>query len=142
MQPERDFNQQGEDTRPDRVMGRPGRRGTGWFSFDMPVDATRPAALIVSYWSDEWRKRTFEILVDGERLAEQTVEKGGEPRFFDVRYPLPAALVAGKEKVTVRFQPTQGNEIAAVFGLRTVREPAASAVHEPAPAAAAATPSP
>jgi DUF1680 family protein len=124
MQPERDFNHQGEETRPDRVMGRPGRRGTGWFSFDLPVDSTQPAALIVSYWSDEWRKRTFEILVDGERLAEQVIEKGGEPRFFDVRYPLPAGLVSGKAKVTVRFQATQGNEIAAVFGLRTVREPA------------------
>ena len=30
-------------------------------------------------------------------------------------------LVAGKSKVTVRFQATGGNEIAAVFGLRTIR---------------------
>lgn len=122
MQPERDFNQQGEDTRPDRVMGRPGRRGTGWFSFDLPVDPDHPSALIVSYWSDEWRKRTFDILIDGERLASETVEKGGEPRFYDVRHALPREWVAGKTRVTVRFQATGGNEIAAVFGLRVVRE--------------------
>jgi len=42
MQPERDFNQQGEDTTVVRVQGRPGRRGTKWFSFDVPVDPGRP----------------------------------------------------------------------------------------------------
>ena len=121
MQPERDFNQQGENTSPERTMGRAGRRGTKWFSFDLPVDATQPAAIVVTYWNDEWRKRTFEVLVDGTRIAEQTVEKGGEPRFFDVRYVIPADLVAGKQKVTVRFQATNGNEIAAVYGLRSIR---------------------
>ncbi len=134
MQPERDFNQQGEDSSPDRVLGRAGRRGKNWFSFDLPVDAAQPAALVVTYCSDEWRKRTFDILVDGAKVGEQTVEKGGPPRFFDVRYPLPADLVRGKEKVTVRFQATQGNEIAAVFGLRSIRaaeaEAAATAGHE------------
>ncbi len=121
MQPERDFNQQGENTRPDRVMGRPGRRGTGWFSFDLPVAVGEPTTLVVTYSSDEWRKRTFDLLVDGEKLASETVERNGEPRFYDVSYPLPPALTAGKARVTLRFQATQNNELAAVFGLRTVR---------------------
>lgn len=129
MQPERDFNQQGEDTSPERTMGRAGRRGRKWFSFDLPVDPSQPAALVVTYWSDEWRKRTFEILVDGERIAEQKVEKGGEPRFFDVRYALPAPIVVGKQKVTIRFQATDGNEVAAVYGIRSIR----SNLVEPAP---------
>jgi hypothetical protein len=30
-------------------------------------------------------------------------------------------VVRGKQKVTVRFQATNGNDIAAVFGLRTIR---------------------
>ena len=41
--------------------------------------------------------------------------------FFDLEYPLPADLVKGKPKVTVRFQATGGNELAAVYGIRTVR---------------------
>ncbi len=138
MQPERDFNQQGEDTSPERTMGRAGRRGRKWFSFDLPVDATQPAALVVTYWNDEWRKRSFEILVDGERIAEQTVEKGGEPRFFDVRYVLPATSIAGKQKVTVRFQATHGAEIAAVYGIRSIR----SALADQTAPAPAPTPSP
>jgi hypothetical protein len=121
MQPERDFNQQGEDTTPDRVMGRPARRSKSWFSFDLPVEPAKPMALVVTYYSDEWRKRTFEILVDGQRVGEQAVERSGPPRFFDVEYPLPADLVKDKQKVTVRFQATNGNEIAAVFGIRMIR---------------------
>src|ERR1035437_7710032 len=122
MQPERDYNWQGEESETDRIMGRAARRGTKWFSFDLPVDTSHPMAFVVTYYSDEWRKRTFEILVDGQRVGEQTVEKDGiAPRFFDVEYAIPAELVKDKQKVTVRFQATNGNEIAAVFGIRMIR---------------------
>jgi DUF1680 family protein len=121
MQPERDFHYQGEDSSPDRVMGRPCRRGRNWFSFDVPVEPARPMALVVTYHSDEWRKRTFDILVDGQRVGAQTVERGGPVQFFDVEYALPPGSVKDKQKVTVRFQATGGNEIAAVFGIRMIR---------------------
>lgn len=122
MQPERDFNFQGEDSEPDRVMGRACRRGTKWFSFDLPVENAHPLSLVVTYYSDEWRKRTFEILADGQRIGEQTVDKDSStPHFFNVEYAIPAEAVQGKQKVTVRFHATQGNEIAAVFGLRMIR---------------------
>ncbi len=122
MQPERDFNQQGEATWPDRVMGRPGRRGTKWFSFDLPVDPGHPLALVATYCADEWRKRTFDILVDGARVGQQVIEQRGLPRFYDVEYPMPPELVKGKTKVTVRFEATNGNEIGAVFGIRLIRK--------------------
>jgi hypothetical protein len=112
---------QGEETSADRVMGRPARRARNWFSFDLPVDATHPMTLVVSYHSDEWRKRTFEILVEGQKVGEQTIEKCGPVHFFDVEYAIPTNLVVGKQKVTVRFQATNSNEIAAVFGLRMIR---------------------
>ena len=121
MQPERDFHQRGEDTRPDRVMGRACRRGGKWFSFDMPVDANHPMTLVVTYNLDEWRRRTFDILIDGEKLASQVIEARGRPEFFDIEYPLPADLSNGRGHVTVRFQATGGNETAAVFGLRMIR---------------------
>ncbi|HNS21359.1 MAG TPA: glycoside hydrolase family 127 protein [Sedimentisphaerales bacterium] len=121
MQAERDFNCQSEDSSPDRVMGRPARRGRNWFSFDLPVEPAHPMALVVTYHTDEWRRRTFDILIDGQRIAEQVVERSGAPRFFDVQHAIPADLVKDKKKVTVRFQATQGNEIAAVFGIRMIR---------------------
>jgi hypothetical protein len=121
MQPERDFNQQGEDSEPERVMGRACRRGSKWFSFDLPVEPAHPMAVVVTYYSDEWRRRTFDILVEGRKIGEQVVEKAGAPHFFAVEYAIPRELVSDEAKVTIRFQATNGNEIAAVFGIRTVR---------------------
>jgi DUF1680 family protein len=120
MQSERDFNEQGEDSSPDRVMGRPARRGRNWFSFDLPVDASHPTSVVITYYSDEWRKRTFDILVDGQQVGQQVIEKKGEPHFFDVEYAIPASLTSGKQKVTVRFQASNGNEIGAVFSIRMI----------------------
>jgi hypothetical protein len=42
-------------------------------------------------------------------------------RFFDVEYPLPAALLQGKSKITVRFEAAQGSEISGVYGVRMIR---------------------
>lgn len=119
-----DFNQQGEETSPARVAGRPGLRSKKWFSFDLPVDPTRLMSLIMTYHSEERQTRTFEILVDGVKVGEQTIERhrpGNSSRgFFDAEYAIPAELTRGKNKVTVRFQSTGGNEIAAVFAVRAI----------------------
>lgn len=124
MQPERDFDFQSQGAEFDeanRVQGRAFRRTKNWMSFVMPVEADKPMALVVTYFQDEWRRRTFDILVDGEKIAGQVVERGGVPHFFDVQYAIPRALVKDKKKVAVRFQATSGNETAAVFGVRLVR---------------------
>jgi uncharacterized protein len=121
MQPERDSNQQGENTNIARVGQRTGRTGRGWFSFDMPVDATKANVLVVTYHSDSRRPRTFDILVDGQPLAQERFEPSSASTFIDREYPIPAAAVQSKQKITVRFQATGGNDIAAVFGLRVVR---------------------
>ena len=124
MQAERDANEQAsspEESTPEETMGRFGRRGTRWFSFDLAVDPARPMTLVCTYYADEWRKRTADVLVDGQKVGEQTIEARGEPKFYDVEYKIPAALVEGKKKVTVRFEATGGNEIGAVYGLRTIR---------------------
>jgi hypothetical protein len=122
---ERDFNQRGEETTSVRIGGRPGRSARKWFSFDLPVDAAHPLKLIVTYHGEERGTRTFEILVDDTRVGEQRIERHrpGSPTksFFDVEYAIPAELMKGKQKVTVRFQATGGNETAGVFGVRMVR---------------------
>jgi DUF1680 family protein len=121
MQPERDFNQQGENTTVARLGLRTGRTGRGWFSFDMPVDPLKDNALVVTYHADSRRPRTFDILVDGRPLAQERLEISSDNRYFDRDYALPPDMVRGKQKVTVRFQATGGNDIAAVFGIRVVR---------------------
>jgi DUF1680 family protein len=121
QQAERQVNQQGEESSIVRADGRAGRRAAKWFSYDLAVDAARPATLVVTYNSDTRRTRTFEILVDGQRVGEQTIPENSASRFFDVEYRIPSELLRGKQKVTVRFQAATGNETAPVFGVRIIR---------------------
>ncbi|MCX6617090.1 MAG: glycoside hydrolase family 127 protein [Acidobacteria bacterium] len=123
MQPERDFNFQGERATVERVNERAGRRGSAWFSFDLPVEPANPIALVVTYFSGEQRRppTSFQILVDGRRVAEQTVQRSSPARFFDVQYPIPAELVQGRQKVTVRFEAADENGVGPVFGIRMIR---------------------
>jgi hypothetical protein len=119
---ERAHNQQGEATSIVRTEGRPGRRAAKWFSYDLPIPAgATPAALIVTYNTDNRRARDFAILVDGQRLAVEKFPFDSESKFFDREYPLPAELVQGKARITVRFEVTGTNEIAPVYALRLIR---------------------
>src|SRR4030095_7445426 len=94
-------------------------------SVAMLVDSARTMTLIVPYHGEERQTRTSEILVDGSRVGEQTIERHrpGSPTksFFDVEYAVPADLTRGKQKVTVRFQAKGGNETATVLGVRLIR---------------------
>ncbi len=125
MQSERDFNQRGGTTSPVQARGRYGRRATDWFSFDLPVDPTEPLALVVTYSTDERADRAFAVLVDGIKVGETKIPRRApqeKEEFFDVSYALPADAVAGKDKVTVRFEGTEGLETGTVYGIRLVRK--------------------
>ncbi len=124
MQPERDFNFQGsEDARVLRIAGRAGRRGGNWMSFDLPVDPESRMALVVTFNGSVQRRGRveFDIFVDGEHLARQEVNESSPQSFFDVEYRVPAQIVKGKTKVTVSFEATEGNSVAALFGIRMIR---------------------
>ncbi len=121
---EREFNYRaGDGAVPQRIMGRPGRRGSSWFSYDVPVDPAHPMTLIATYYSGDRRgtPADFEILVNGTAIANPVVEQSDPHRFYDVAYPIPDELVEGMEEVTVRFQAKGGSQIATIFGLRMIR---------------------
>jgi hypothetical protein len=126
MQAERDTNQQGEGSAPVRAEGHFGRNATKWFSFDLPVDPEHPLTLIVTWANENAGQSACDLLVDGRKLGERTGARRSPEqviRFSDVEYPLPADLVAGKKKVTVRFEATNGRSTPSVFGIRIVRTP-------------------
>lgn len=118
MQPERDHELTSDISYPAGYRGRNGRdaRSGGFFEFTMKV---RPGPLILqaSYWGGE-RARTFDILVDGTRIATQKLDNDMPGKFFDVEYPLPEALTSGKASVKVRFVPHDRSSAGPVFGVR------------------------
>jgi hypothetical protein len=123
MQPERDHHVQGEKTGAGDFAGRKWRHAVdgGWFAFDMRVLPDQPVDLVLTYWGSDVGGREFDILVDGTKIATQTLQNNRPNRFFDVLHPLPDALTHGKEKVTVRLQAHPGRIAGGLFGARTVR---------------------
>jgi hypothetical protein len=76
---------------------------------------------VATYNSDTRQSRAFEVLVEGQRIGEQKLERSSVSRFFDVEYAIPESLLRGKDRIVVRFQAVPGSEVAPVFGLRTIR---------------------
>jgi DUF1680 family protein len=122
---DRQFNYQSDpaDRAVQQAAGRASRAGTGWFSFDMPVDGSSNVAVVVTYLNDLGlppASGNFEIIVDGTSIG-RFEPNGSAVGFYDARYAVPAESTRGKTKVTVRFQASQGGRIAPVFGVRTIR---------------------
>jgi hypothetical protein len=124
-QKEKEFNQQGEETTAEGSNARRGRRGKKWFSYDLPITHAQPRSLLITYFTVERATRSFDILIDGQKIGEQKIERSvpgsAAGHFFDISYKIPPELLKDKKKITVRFQSTGGNEIAAVYGIRLIK---------------------
>ena len=132
MQSERDFNQRGEETEPVQLKGRYGRRAKGWFSFDIPVEPS-PLGLMVTYNRNERGNRTFTLSVDGVKIGEERMDRATpeeREEFFQREYSLPPELLAGKRRVTLRFQALPGGETGGVYGIRVLRKKGRDGSHE------------
>jgi uncharacterized protein len=93
----------------------------GWFSYTLKVDPDGPTNLLCTYWGDDDGPRNFDILVDEQVIATQTLNKNSPGQFFDVEYPIPAALTQEKTAVTVRFQAKPRAMAGGIFQLMTLR---------------------
>lgn len=124
-QKEKEFNQRGEETNVDGTSGRRARRGKKWFSYDLPLAGEKAGSLLITYFTVERAARSFEILINGQRVGEQRIERSvpgsAAGHFFDVEYKIPLELLKDKKNITVRFESTGGNEIAGVYGIRLIR---------------------
>jgi DUF1680 family protein len=121
-QSETDHQFQGENTQSGELLGRRWRHAPGgWFSYEVKVPHDQPASLMVTYWGSDAGNRTFDVLVDGEKVATQTLERNHPDAFFDQAYAIPEKLTQGRDHVTVKFQAQPGNTAGGVFGLRVLK---------------------
>jgi hypothetical protein len=123
MQPERDHNlRASERSYVDAALGRAGReaRRDNFFDFEMKVDSTSRNSLLVTYIGDD-KDRLFDIRVDGHIVAIVDWVGGKTGKFYDVEYPLPDSLVAGKARIVVRIDANHGKTAGRLFGCRTIR---------------------
>ncbi|MDQ6417881.1 glycoside hydrolase family 127 protein [Paenibacillus sp. LHD-117] len=89
--------------------------GEGWLSYDLAVNPAITNYVSTKYYSGD-AGRTFNVYVDGALIQEVTVEAKTPAQFYDVRYAIPAHLVAGKSKVTVKFANRGNSFMGGLFG--------------------------
>ncbi len=123
MQPERDHNLKSSDeSYAGDAFGRTGRevRKKGFFSFDMKVEPGKPASLLCTYLGDD-KDRRFDILIDGTRIATETLTGGTTGKFYDKVYPIPVSLMLNKASIEVTISASYDRTAGRVFGCRTIR---------------------
>lgn len=92
----------------------------GWLSYELKVVDGKPLTLVCTFRGSEGRLRAFDILVDGQQVATQTLDiHPGE--LFDYEYALPAALTQGKQRITVKFQARPNALLASIFDVRVAQ---------------------
>ncbi|WP_179232897.1 beta-L-arabinofuranosidase domain-containing protein [Paenibacillus rigui] len=92
-----------------------GSTGAAWLSYDMAVDPSVTNYIATRYYSGD-KGRTFNIYVDGTLIKEETIAAKTPDQFYDVRYQIPANLIAGKSKVTVKFANRGSSYVGRLFG--------------------------
>lgn len=122
-QSERTHGWEGERSRSGSHLGRRWRDAAdgGYFAYRLAVDAREPLTLRVTYWGSDAGSRVFDLLVDGVRLATQTLDALRPGEFVDVDYPLPLELIEGKDAIVLKFQAHPGHMAGGVFGCRVLK---------------------
>jgi hypothetical protein len=92
-------------------------RDGGWLSFDLKVFPDRRVSLVTSYWGSETGPRKFDILVNGTKIASQSLRTTKPGEFFDMTYPIPESLARGKNKITIRFEASPANIAGGFYGV-------------------------
>ena len=120
QQQETDHAFNGEKTNFGDFQDRKWRDASGWFSYEVKVVPDQPATLRCTYWGSDIN-RDFEILVDGEKIASQTLNKNKPGEFYEEEYAVPQKLTQGKQRITVKFQARTHSVAGGLFGLLVLK---------------------
>lgn len=88
----------------------------------MKVDSANDNELVFTYWGNERTRPDFEILVDGQKVADENLAGKPMNRFYDVVYALPISVTKGKDKVRIRVQGKGNAWSGSLSGARVVRK--------------------
>lgn len=94
----------------------------GWMSFDLKVRSEANMALVIEYWGGFTGSKTFDILIDGEKIATENISSKKDGQFINIQYDIPSELTKGKKKITVKLQPHTGHRAGPFFFARTIKQ--------------------
>jgi len=121
QQPESDHFFKAEGGESGLAKGRHWRHATKWFSYDLTDKKSEARALSLTYSKGDAGRR-FDILINGQLLAEVKLDARAPQQLYTVDYPIPPALVAAAGgKLVVRFVARDGSVAGGLYGLRLLR---------------------
>jgi DUF1680 family protein len=121
QQPESDHAFKGEGADAGINKGRHWRHATSWFSYDLSDKKGEARALRLTYARADAGRR-FDILVNGQLLAEVRLEAAAPEPFYTRDYDIPAELAAAVGgKLTVKFVAVSGSVAGGLYGVRLLR---------------------
>ena len=123
MQPERDHNFKSEKTWIDTFKHKKYREADrgGWFSFEMGVYAGQPMSMTFEYWGGFPGSKTFDIYVNGEKLATENISNAKPGEFYYREYELPDNLTVNGGIIEVKLVPREGHRAGPLFSVRTMK---------------------
>lgn len=118
MQPERDHQFDGEDTRYGEGYLRKYRFAyeKGWFAFNMKCGSDKPAQLLLTYYGGDTRKFTFDIVI-GDWVQSVSLRET-EHKFIEHVIDLPLEVTQGKESIRVMFRADSQNRVSNIYDCR------------------------
>ena len=105
-------------------------KGMDGISFDMAVSPDRDNSIMFLYWGDEWDVRTFDIIVDGEKIADERLLHNSPGRYFFRTYSIPRDITAGKDKVSVTMSSPSGTKVGGFYEVYTYSLPGSTDLSE------------
>ena len=80
--------------------------------------------LSIKYWGSDGNgsDRNFDITVDGQKVGSQVLNNDKPGQYWDAIYQIPAQLLAGKARVTIRVAAKPGKTAGGIFGARMLRK--------------------
>jgi hypothetical protein len=93
----------------------------GYISYLFETNEEDSLSLMVRYWGNESCTRTFDIMIDDDKLVtENIVGKWNKSDFVNETYPIPDAMVKGKKEVRITFKASSGM-VGGIFEVRLLR---------------------
>ena len=117
---EQAHNLKGEHSRCDSVMGWRDALEGGWFSYDLKCEREGDQELVLTYRSTDGGNRTFDILINGEKIATRTLHTETFDALIETAYPIPSHLLCSG-KFTVKIDGHAGNIAGGIYGCQVRR---------------------
>jgi DUF1680 family protein len=121
QQPEVDHLFKGEGAEAGLTKGRHWRRASKWFSYQLSDPKHEAKLLRLTFARADAGKR-FDIVVNGQRIAEVELSKDEPEDFYTRDYDLPASLVKTRDgKLEVKFVAKDGSAGSEIYFVRLLR---------------------